>query len=174
LDKYCKENNVSLLHDYSNVKIIRDIYIKGNCCYNNCNGSFEKKFRELLNAGRYCSVCIQIVRNNRRKHNNLNNHGIEEPTKLYTIEKLNKICADNNIKLLEKYSEKVNGNSIIEGKCLNCINNNFKRTLHLCTFKTPIFFKFFILFSEYNKKLIYNLVIILLHNLYELYQNELH
>ena len=44
--------------------------------------------------------------------------------------------------------------------------------LHLCTFKTPIFKKFFILFPEYNKKLIYNFIIILLHNLYELYQNE--
>jgi len=44
--------------------------------------------------------------------------------------------------------------------------------LHLCTFKTPIFLKVFILFPEYNKKLIYNFTIILLHNLYELYQNE--
>lgn len=35
-------------------------------------------------------------------------------------------------------------------------------------------YKFFILFPEYNKKLIYNFIIILLHNLYELYQNELH
>lgn len=56
-------------------------------------------------------------------------------------------------------------------KALSANQNNL---LHLCTFKTPIFLKVFILFPEYNKKLIYNFTIILLHNLYELYQNELH
>jgi len=129
LDKYCKENNVTLLEDYSNVKINRDIRIKGNCCYNNCSNSFEKKFRELLNAGGYCTVCIQIIRDNKRKQNNLNNYGIEEPTKLYTIQKLNEICISNNITLIKKYTDKIYGRSIIEGTCVKCTTNNFKRTL---------------------------------------------
>lgn len=129
LENYCKENNVTLLEDYCDVKINRDSYIKGNCCYNNCNSLFEKRFRELLNAGGYCSVCIQIVRNNKRKQNNFNKLGTEEPTKLYTIQKLNEICSVNNIKLTKIYSEKIFGRSIIEGICVCCENDNFKRTL---------------------------------------------
>lgn len=129
LDNYCKANNVTLLDDYSNVKINRDIYIKGICCYNNCSSLFEKKFRELLNAGPYCKVCIQIIRNNKRKQKNLNKCGIEEPTKLYTIQKLNEICINNNIKLLKKYSEKIYGRSIIEGYCINKCGFIFSRTL---------------------------------------------
>jgi hypothetical protein len=129
LNKYCKENNVTLLEDYSNIKINRDIYIKGICCYNNCSSLFEKKFRELLNAGGYCSICIQIVKNNKRKQTNLNNYGIEQPTKLYTIQKLNEICINNNIKLLKDYSEIIYSESIIEGYCLNDCENIFSRTL---------------------------------------------
>jgi hypothetical protein len=129
LDKYCKENNVILLEDYSSYKLNRDIYVKGNCCYNNCSNTFEKKFRELINAGGYCTVCIQIVRNNKRKQNNLNNYGIEEPTKLYTIQKLNEICINDNITLIKNYSDKIYGESIIEGICVKCNTNIFKRTL---------------------------------------------
>ena len=40
-----------------------------------------------------------------------------------------------------------------ENNLLQQIRNN-PDALHLCTFKTPIFLKVFILFPEYNKKLI--------------------
>ena len=33
LDKYCKENNVVLLEDYSNVEMTKNSQIKGNCFY---------------------------------------------------------------------------------------------------------------------------------------------
>ena len=129
LDKYCKENNVILLEDYSSVKIHRDIYIKGNCCYNNCNFVFEKRYRELINAGGYCNICIQIVRNNKRKQQNLNNYGLEEPAKIYTIQKLNEIILQNNIVLTNTYNENVNSNTVIEGFCLNKCGRLFSRTL---------------------------------------------
>lgn len=129
LDKYCKENNVTLLEDYSNIKLNRDMYIKGHCSYNECNCLFEKKYREFINAGGYCNICIQIVKNNKRITNNFNKFGNEEPTKIYSLQKLNEIIIKNNITLIYPYTERVNGCSIIEGNCFNKCGNNFKRTL---------------------------------------------
>lgn len=47
LDKYCKENNVVLLEDYSNAEMTKNSQIKGNCIYENCKNNFEKKFDNL-------------------------------------------------------------------------------------------------------------------------------
>ena len=43
LDKYCKENDVILLHDYTDIFLTRESFIKGNCSYKNCENEFEKK-----------------------------------------------------------------------------------------------------------------------------------
>jgi len=129
LDKYCKENNVILLEDYSDCKLTRDIYLKGICCYSNCKFVFEKRYRELINAGGYCNLCIQLVRDAKRKIYNLNKFGVDEPKKIYTLTKLNEIILHNNIVLTKTYNESVNSNSIIEGCCLNKCGNLFSRTL---------------------------------------------
>ena len=85
-------------------------------------------------------------------------NGSLTPKNLTEIQKLDVINKElNNVLYAERYPTFSS-------------NTLFNNILHLCTFKTPIFLKVFILFPEYNKKLIYNFIIILLHNLYELYQ----
>ena len=48
LDKYCKENNVTLLEDYSDYLLKRGTCIKGNCIYENCKNIFEKKYSTII------------------------------------------------------------------------------------------------------------------------------
>ena len=130
LQNYCNENNVVLLEDYSCKYITRDNIIKGKCIYENCNNEFEKNFRELINAGGYCKLCIQIVRNNKRKIFNLNKYANEEPTKIYDFGKLENICKEKNITLLKNYkNEQIFGETIIEGLCIYNCGQIFKRTL---------------------------------------------
>ena len=130
LQNYCNENNIVLLEDYSSKYLTRDIIIKGKCVYENCNNNFEKKFRELINAGGYCKSCIQIIRNNKRKICNLNKYDIEEPTKIYDYDKLDNICKEKNIVLLKNYkNEKIFGETIIEGLCIYNCGKNFRRNL---------------------------------------------
>ena len=50
LKKYCEENNIVLLKDYSNEKVNRDTKIEGNCISENCNNTFNKSFRNLINT----------------------------------------------------------------------------------------------------------------------------
>ena len=55
LQDFCKENNIALLHDYSNITIIRDSIIEGNCSFNGCDKKFQKRFRSIINEGGcYC------------------------------------------------------------------------------------------------------------------------
>jgi hypothetical protein len=42
LHKYCSENNVVLLEDYSIVQLKGNVIIKGKCFSENCNNNFEK------------------------------------------------------------------------------------------------------------------------------------
>jgi hypothetical protein len=129
LDQYCNENNVVLFEDYSSVKINRDTIINGKCSYENCNSYFHKNFRDFINAGGYCTICIQIVRNHKRRQNNLCKFGNEEPKKIYDLQKLNEIAIKNNITLLKSYDESINSKSTIEGTCIYKCGNTFKRTL---------------------------------------------
>ena len=42
LQNFCKENNIALLHDYSNINILRDSIIEGNCNTSDCSNLFKK------------------------------------------------------------------------------------------------------------------------------------
>ena len=85
LNKYCNENGVILMDDYTNEKINRDIIIKGSCVYEKCKNKFEKKFRELLNTGGYCKYCIKIMANERRKQFCLEKYGFDNCNKNKTV-----------------------------------------------------------------------------------------
>ena len=137
LNKYCNENGVILMDDYTNEKINRDIIIKGSCVYEKCKNKFEKKFRELLNTGGYCKYCIKIMANERRKQFCLEKYGCENITKTdsykekfistkFTYDLLQEFCKNNNVCLSENYeNEKLHAHYLIKGKCsiLDC--NNF-------------------------------------------------
>ena len=47
---YCQDNHIELLDDYTNIKIIRDYYVRGNCksILETCNKIFNKSFRQLV------------------------------------------------------------------------------------------------------------------------------
>jgi len=134
LTKYCNENGVTLLEDYSNEKINRDIIVKGKCVYENCENEFDKIFRELLNTGGYCKACIKIMANERRKQFCLEKYGCENVNKVTLIREKQKNTilqkygveysfqaesVKNKIKAvcLEKYGfENANQNKIIKEK----------------------------------------------------------
>ena len=97
LNKYCDENCVLLLEDYSDKYLDKNVIIKGRCVYENCENIFEKVFRELSNTGAYCKPCSKIVANDRRRKTCLEKYGIDNITK--RIEYKEKIKSYN----LEKY-----------------------------------------------------------------------
>jgi len=143
LDNYCKENNVTLLEDYSVVSLTGKMRIKGNCIYENCVNSFDKAFRELENTGAYCNLCIKNVGNKKRKMYCLEKYGVENITKSkgyksniispkYNYEKLENYCKENNVTLLEDYKNTdLQSHYFIKGKCsgAECLNI-FNKKLH--------------------------------------------
>ena len=133
LEKYCKENSVKLLEDYSDIFLTKESLIKGNCSYENCENGFEKKFCELEKTGAYCKICIKKVANDRRRHTCLEKYGTDNITKRseykentispkYNYSLLEEYCNKNNITLCNNYeNEKLNAHYLIRG---NCSNNN--------------------------------------------------
>ena len=56
---HCSDNDIKLLDDYTDVKINREYYIKGNCksITETCDKILNKKFRQLVKIGPYCYNC---------------------------------------------------------------------------------------------------------------------
>jgi hypothetical protein len=110
LISYCKENKITLLEDYSNVKLDKLSVIKANCInFNTCGKTFEKTFGRLL-INPHCSYC-----GTPSEHN-------------YSA--LKDFCDKNELTLLNDYSkQEVRHNTIIEGYCPNYDNcgNTFSK-----------------------------------------------
>jgi len=129
LDKYCKENNVTLLEDYSNIVTTKKTIIKGNCIYDNCKNNFEKKFINLIDAGGFCKECIKTISVKRVKKTFLEKYGSENILQLdfikektnpnkFNFNKLLDYCKENNIHLLEDYSNvHITKKSVFKAKC---------------------------------------------------------
>ena len=129
LDKYCKENNVILLEDYSGCNLKKDKCIKGNCIYENCKNIFEKKFENLTKTGAYCKNCIKLMLVKRAKTTFLEKYGSENILQLdfvkektnpnkFNNEKLIEYCKEHNIQLLEDYSNiHITKKSSFKAKC---------------------------------------------------------
>ena len=125
LHEYCKENNVTLLKDYSNERVNRDTVIKTKCLTENCNETIEKHFRQLHNTGCFCLIHTKEISYNKAKNTEWKSDRIR-----FNNNYLNKYCEDNKIKLLEDYSNiSVNRDTVIKSKCLteNCHENVEKR-----------------------------------------------
>jgi len=109
LIEYCKNNNITLLQSYENVK--RESFIEGKCIFNECKNAFCKNFRQLVKTGAYCGSCITKVASVKIYNSKVK----------YDINVLNNFCNENNIILAYDYSNKlVNRDTIIEGICKNC------------------------------------------------------
>jgi hypothetical protein len=58
LNKFVKDNNITLIGEYENVT--RDTKILGKCNNHECNNNFEKNFRYLIeDGGPYCEECTK-------------------------------------------------------------------------------------------------------------------
>jgi len=116
---YCKENNITLLKYYENIKINRESYINFSCINKLCNSQFNKNFRQLIKTGAYCEPCMKEISNYKIKILN---------TKFDSI-MLDDFCNKNSIILNYDYSnEIINRDTIIKGNCLtnNCKNQFIK------------------------------------------------
>ena len=116
LNKHCLANDIQLVDDYTNIKMNREVYIKGICktITDNCEKIFDKTFRQLVKTGPYCLNCA--IENGKQKY------------KLqckYNLQYLTTFCNQNNIILIDEYSKTINRDTIINGKCISqeCENN---------------------------------------------------
>ena len=79
LTKFCNENHITLLKDYSGEVVNREIRINGKCLSQGCSNNFDKTFRNLYKINGYCEECTKIVRKEKVKSTCLKNHGVENP-----------------------------------------------------------------------------------------------
>jgi hypothetical protein len=80
LTDFCQEHNIVLCEDYSNITLKRETFISGICETENCNNTFTKGFRALLNPNGYCSECAKNVGKEKAKQTNLEKYGVEHST----------------------------------------------------------------------------------------------
>jgi hypothetical protein len=134
LDKFCKENNVTLLEEYTDCFLTKNSLIKGKCVYEKCGNEFDKHFINLVKTGPYCKYCIKDISKVRMKKTFLEKYGCENILQLdfiksktnihkFNNDKLLSYCKENNIKLLEDYTNSIlTTKSVIKAKCitLNC------------------------------------------------------
>ena len=95
LQKYCSENNVVLLEDYSNQNIVCHFVIEGKCSNKDCSNNFKKNLYKLINTNAMCNPCIFIQAKVVRKETKLKTIGKENYFQCEIIK--NKI-KDTNIK----------------------------------------------------------------------------
>jgi len=143
LNKFCKENNITLLDDYFCKFVTRNLLIKGKCSYENCNNVFEKTNRQLENTGGICKVCTKIIALNKRKQTCINKYGVSNITQsneykssikspTYNFNLLYEYSTHNKITLCENYiNEKLHAYYYLKGICSNetCLNI-FTKKIH--------------------------------------------
>lgn len=122
---YCCENKISLTNNYHDINITRESFIDAICIQ--CSNQFSKNFRQLVKTGAYCKNCMIKITCNK----------IKEIKVKYDINMLIEFCNENNILLLDDYSDKfINRDSIIEGICKNnycenIFNKSFRELLKI-------------------------------------------
>ena len=79
LQKYCSENNIVLLEDYTDTKLTQKTRIIGICSSKDCGEKFDKSFKGLFERNVYCKDCANINKMNKIKQYNLLNYGYEFP-----------------------------------------------------------------------------------------------
>jgi len=101
LESFCKNNDITLSYDYSDENLNDAYRIEGKCKTKNCKNEFNLSFKHFFKNGGICHICAK-----------------KKPTK-FTYTKLKQYCDDNNIELLEDYSNVVLSQTIIiKGNCL--------------------------------------------------------
>ena len=62
LEKYCYENNITLLKDYSKIILNQKSRIVGKCQTNNCENEFNKSFENFYKRSGYCNLCTKNIK----------------------------------------------------------------------------------------------------------------
>jgi len=134
LTEFCRENKITLIGDYENIRINRRVHINAECV-EKCGNIASCDFRQFVrNTGR-CNPCLYKIKNKIR----------------YDKKYLQEYCKLNKIELRQDYTSiKVSRETIIVAKCLtdNC-QHNVEKTLRMivdgggcycegCTEKTRI------------------------------------
>ena len=100
LIKYCKEHNIILVNDHSNIKLTKKSIINAKCQTQNCNLAVEKVFREIEKTGIYCKLCAEQIKQIKKKYTCLEKFGVEHHRNAEQVkEKTKQTC-------LEKYGVK--------------------------------------------------------------------
>ena len=79
LTKFCSDNSITLLKDYSGEVVNRETRIEGKCLTRGCENNFDKTFRNLYKINGYCKECTKNIRKEKVKATCLKNHGVENP-----------------------------------------------------------------------------------------------
>jgi hypothetical protein len=94
--EYCLNNEIELLKSYEGEHIDRDTVIEGCCKTDNCNESFSKPLRKLLELGGFCFECakelgkVKIVNTNLERFgckSAMQNKDVREKARITTIER---------------------------------------------------------------------------------------
>jgi hypothetical protein len=97
LINYCKENNIILVNDHSNIKLTKKSIINAKCQTQHCNLHVEKVFREIEKTGVYCKLCAEQIKQIKKKNTCLEKFGVEHHRNAEQVkEKTKQTC-------LEKY-----------------------------------------------------------------------
>jgi hypothetical protein len=95
LKQYCEDNSIELIINYSEVKINRELKLDGKCLTKDCQNTFHKSFRYMIELGALCSVCSikkgieksKIIFLEKYGGNPLKNKEIREKAKKTNIER---------------------------------------------------------------------------------------
>ena len=137
LQKFCKENGVTLAKDYSEDCLNSDFKVEGKCTNEGCALNFKKCFKNLIKNGSLCDIC-NYRRSNQKKGN-----------MCFDIELLNKTI-DPALLIGEYNNISLNRESIITFKCssVNCDCNDVKKNFRQLTISGP----FCDICTEQNRK----------------------
>jgi hypothetical protein len=88
LQGFCKENNVTLLKDYSNEIVNRKTIIEGKCCVNECGDIFIKSFNTLcINKNFGCLTHSEKIKRERINIKTMEIYGVENVSQSDIIKK---------------------------------------------------------------------------------------
>ncbi len=93
LIELCKEKNITLLQDYSKIKVNKDTKIEAKCL--DCVNGFVSKRFENFTKHPYCLKCNEKRRQKLMKENNIKKYGVEFITQIKEVkEKTKKTCIE--------------------------------------------------------------------------------
>lgn len=78
LINYCKENNIILLKDYTDIQVNRHTIIEAKCL--KCDDICSKGFRQFMNTGCFCETHTKENRNEKVKTTCMEKYGCENPS----------------------------------------------------------------------------------------------